>query len=143
MAVVTSSVFLKAVYNENLPNRVQNDVQSLDFNDYSTTDVTVGAGDTLELALLTIPANTIIDDVWVKVNTANGGALTATVTDGTSAIHGNTFDLNTAGTDLEVATTRVFDAETTLYIVFPNSAVVKPALEIEVGIKGISKSTWL
>lgn len=142
MAATVVNDFLKPRYNENLPNRVQTDVAELDFNDYSTTDVTVGAGDTLEMALLTVPAGTIINDVWVSVNTANGGALTATVTDGTSAIHGNTFDLNSAGLDLEVATTRVFDTETTLYLVFPNSAVVKPALEVEVGIE-LKKGSWL
>lgn len=142
MAATVVNTFLKPVYNENLANRVQTDVQKLKFSDYSSTDVTVGAGDTLELALLTVPAGTCIKDVWVQINTANGGALTATVTNGTSAIHANTFNLNSAGGDIEPATTRVLNADTTLYLVFPNSAVVKPALEVEVGIE-IKKLTWL
>ena len=142
MAATVVNTFLKPRYNENLPNRVQVDVAELDFNDYTTTDVTVGAGDTLEMALLTVPAGTCVNDVWVQVNTANGGALTATITDGTSAIHANTLNLNVAGGDLEAATTKVFNVETTLYLVFPNSAVVKPALEIEVGIE-LKKLTWL
>jgi len=150
MAVTRKTLFLKDVYQEGLPNVVAEDVQGMKFISYSTADVTVGAGDTLEFALIKVPAGTFIGDVWVKINTVNGGTLVASVHEGSATassaiIHANTFDLNTTATDLEpvLATKRVFDTEKTLWIVFPNSAVVKTALEIEVGISGIVKTTWL
>ena len=151
MAVTQVTNFLKPRYNEVLDNRVQTDVSiQVDFNKYSTTDVTIGGSDTLEFQVLTIPAGTLADDVWIKVNTANGGALTATILDGFSdasgvITHASTFDMNAATIQRKplLTTKDTFAVETNIVIAFPNSGVVKPALEFEVGIKNICKASWL
>ena len=142
MAVILSDVFKKTQFNENLANRQQTDVGKVEIDQITSTDIVVGGGDTQEYTLITVPAGTLVDDVFANVNAINGGALTFTITDGSSAIHAGTFDANVLGGSVNVATTRVFNADTVLRVVFPNSAVIKPALKLEVGI-GLKRLTWM
>jgi len=135
MADTVVNTFCKNSIAGNLPNRVQLDHLAFDFGKYSAANVTVGAGDTLQFKLLSLPAKSVLKSVVVHVKVANGAALTATVTDGSSALHASTFDLNSATVQYKAASTTNITAATNVYLVFPNSAAIKTVLEIDVCIE--------
>lgn len=118
-----------------LPNRVQLDQIAFDFDKYSSANVTVGGSDTLQFKLLSIPAKSVLKSVVVHVKTANGAALTATITDGTSALHASTFDLNAAGVQYKAASVNAVTTAIDVYLVFPNSAAIKAVLEVDLCIE--------
>lgn len=136
MADTIKDDFLKVRQNENLRNRGQVDHITFKFADYSSSDVTVGASDTLQFKLLNIPKDVVLGKVAIKVKTANGGTLTATLTDGTTTLHTGTFDLNAAGNQAKTVSdaNSTFDDADQLYLVFGNNAAIKTALVVEVSM---------
>jgi len=139
MAATVSSKIFKERFQENLRNRGQIDTSRVKFASYSTTDVTVGGSDTLELKIAELPQYAVLKSITVTPNVLNGAALTCTITDGTNLLHATTYNLNT-GADLgqykAAATAYITDAAARdIYIVFPNSAACKAILDIEVTLE--------
>jgi len=144
MAATVSTKIFKERFQENLRNRSQVDTVRMKFASYSATDVTVGAGDTLELKIAEIPQYGVLKSITVTPNVLNGAALTCTITDGTNLLHATTYNLNT-GVDLgqykATATAYITDAAArSIYMVFPNSAACKAILDVEVTFEFIFSS---
>ena len=136
MADTLVTTFKKVRFTENVKTRGQVDQQDFAFLDYSSSDVNVGAGDTLTMQLLSIPADFVTKNVNVKVVTANGAALTGTIVNAAgTAVHSGTFDLNAAGNQVKAALV-AYDSEDTWSLRFPNSAAIKTVLEVVVSVEG-------
>ena len=136
MADTSVTSFKKVRFTENVKTRGQVDQAAFKFINYSTADVTVGAGDTLSIQLLSVPADFAIEALNVKVVTANGAALTGTIVNAAgTAIHASTFDLNSATNQVKAALT-AYTAADTLSLRFPNSAAIKTVLEVVVSVSG-------
>ena len=139
MAATVSTKIYKDRSQENLRNRGQIDHSRVKFANYSATDVTVGAGDTLELKIATVPAGSVLKSITVTPKVLNGAALTCTITDGTNLLHATTYNLNTGlATPQYKATAAAYitrAAEDSIYMVFPNSAAIKAILDVEVALE--------
>ena len=139
MALTTSAKIYKDRGQENLRNRGQIDHARAKMANYSATDITVGASDTLEIQIATLPAGAILKTVSVTPVVANGATLVALIaTTGGTKIHSATnFNLNaTAGTPIySAASVNVFAVATPIYVYFANNADVNASvLDFEVAL---------